>query len=266
MPSLRELQRNFSAAIMFDDRAAASALGIVAGGVEPSERIEIYRNNVLVNYRRALAATYPVVRALVCPPFFDAACDAFVRGHASPRGDVNRYGAELATFLATYPPARELRYLPDMARLEWAIDQSNIAADATALDTAALAKVAPGQLAGLQFELHPSVRLIASAFPILHIWQVNQSGFDGDDRVDLGEGADTLLVRRAGDGVVIERIARGDHALLTALAARMPLGEAAERAGKADADFDLATSLRRHVAEQTIVGFRFFPVPITEDR
>src|SRR5260370_32597409 len=219
MPSLRELQRGFSAATLFGDGAAVATLAIVAGNLDPQTRIAVYRGNILGNYRKVLAATYPVVRRLVGGPFFDAATDQFVRGHPSRHGDVNHYGGDFAVFLASYPPARELNYLADVARLEWAIDQANIAADAAPLDVAALAGVAPDALAELRFSLHPAARLIASSFPILRIWQVNQSSHEGDDYVDLGEGADTLLVTRGGNGVAIERIGKSEHALLRALAA-----------------------------------------------
>ena len=118
MPSLHEWQRAFSAAAVFSDAAALASLRVVAGGMEPEARIGIYRANVLGNYRRALAATYPVIKRLVGVPFFDAASDNFVRGHPSTRGDINRYGADFSEFLRTYPPARDLKYLPDVARLE----------------------------------------------------------------------------------------------------------------------------------------------------
>ena len=85
MSSLHELQRAFSAAAVFGDAAAVASLGVVAGGLKPESRIDIYRANVLGNYRRALAATYPVIKRLVGAPFFDAASDKFVRGHPSTR-------------------------------------------------------------------------------------------------------------------------------------------------------------------------------------
>ena len=256
MPSLLELQRGFSAATLFSDPAAIASLPIVAGDLDSTARIAVYRNNVLGNYRKVLAATFPVVRRLVGGAFFDTAAEHFVRGHPSTRGDVNRYGGDFAVFLATYPPALELVYLADVARLEWAIDQANIAADAAPLDLARLASVAPEALASLRFDLHPAARLIASPFPVLRIWQANQPDRHGDERVDLGEGGDTLLVSRSAQGVGIDRIELGDHALLTALATNATLGVASERAGAADTEFDLAAALQRHVANQTIVAFR----------
>ena len=255
MPSLPELQRGFVAATMFGDNGALADLGIVAGALDPAARIAIYRNNALGNYRKALAATYPVVQRLAGIVFFNAAIDAFVRAHPSPRGDLNRYGGELARFLATYSPAQELPYLPDVARLEWAIDQANIAADAPSFDPAALRSVPEDMLGELRFVLHPSAQFVVSAYPIFHIWQVNQPGHAEDDRVDLGEGSDALLVRRAADDIVIERLAAGEHAFLAALAGNRNLSDATERACGTEPSFDLAAMLGRHVAAGTVIAF-----------
>jgi len=255
MRSLSELQRSFAAATIFSDRTALASLGIVAGGLDPAERIGIYRSNVLGNYRKALSATYPVVQALVGPAFFGAAVEAFVRAHPSRRGDVNRYGGELARFLAAYPPARALPYLADVARLEWAIDQANIAADADALDLESLARVPESALGSLVFTLHPSVSLVVSPYPILRIWQANQAGHE-DQRVDLGEGGDALLVARGAEGIGIHRLAPGMHALLLALGRKATLAEALERAIAAEPSFDLGGTLKTCVAMRAIVGFR----------
>jgi hypothetical protein len=146
--------------------------------------------------------------------------------------------------------------LPDVARLEWAIDQANIAADAPPFDTAALRAVPPGAHGELRFVLHPSAQFVASPYPIFHIWQVNQAGHTGDDRVDLGEGGDALLVRRASDGVVVERLATGEQAFLAALASNRSLREATERAFGIDPSFDLAGTLKHHVAAGSLVAFR----------
>jgi hypothetical protein len=255
MPSLRELQRGFAAATIFGDSTALASLRIVDGGLSASARIAIYRNNLLANFRKALSATYPVVEALVGPVFFGANVEVFVRAHPSTRGDVNRYGGELARFLATYPPARDLPYLPDVARLEWAIDQAHIAPDTDALDLEALAAVPEAAFGALTFALHPSARFVVSPYPIFRIWQANQPGHERDERIDLGEGGDALLVVRRIDGLGVHRLEPGDYALLVALGRGLCLDDAVERATAADATFDLGAALRTHVAMRTIVAF-----------
>ena len=110
-------------------------------------------------------------------------------------------------------------------------------------------------LGELRFVLHPSAQFVVSAYPIFHIWQVNQPGHAGDDRVDLGEGGDALLVRRASDAVVIERLAAGEHAFLAALAGNRSLSDATEHACGTEPSFDLADRLGRHVAAGTVAAF-----------
>ena len=256
MPSLSELQRGFAGATIFGDSAALAGLGIVGDGNAAASRMAIYRNNVLGNYRKALAATYPVVRRLVGVPLFDAVIEAFVRAHPSTRGDVNRYGGDLPRFLTTYGTTRTLGYLPDVARLEWAIDQANIAGDAGGLDLAALARVAADAWTELRFVLHPSARLVVSTYPVLHIWRVNQPDSAGEEAVDLGEGGEQLLVLRTAHGVTIERLDAGEHALLAAFGAGATLAAAMQRVESVEATFDLTSTLRRHVEAHTLVAFR----------
>ena len=255
MPSLVEIQRGIAAATISGDAAALAGLGIVAGTLSPAARVDIYRNNIFGNYRKTLAATFPVIKRLVGAAFFNAAVDAYVRAHPSTRGDVNRYGGELAGFLAAYPPARALAYLPDVARLEWAIDQAAIAADAPPFDLAALAALPEDAHAHLRFVPHPSVRLVESPYPILHIWQVNQPDFEGSAAVDLNEGHDWLLVARGEREVAIERLEAGAAALLRGLAAGEPLAVAARLAAAAEPSFDLTAVLQRHVANRVLVAF-----------
>jgi hypothetical protein len=255
MPSLRELQEGFAAALFAGDGVPPPFATIPPeAGVE---RIAVYRRALFANYRNALGASFPVARKLVGAPFFNAAVDAFVRAHPSTAGDLNVYGDAFPDFLAAYPHAAELPYLADVARLEWAQDEANRAADAVSTPDAvlaALAGIAPERLPAARLTLAPSCRLVASGHPVLRIWQVNQDGFEGDDRVSFDAGPDTLLVRREPGGVTIERVTAGEFAWLAALAAGEPLGAAIDAAEAAGSPFDLAASLRARIADGTIAG------------
>src|SRR6185295_14130937 len=126
---------------------------------EPGERIAVYRHTMLTNYRNALGATYPVVRELTGMPFFNAAVDAFVLAHPATGGDLNVYGAAFPVFLATYPDAPQLPYLPDVARLEWAMDEAHRAADSEGdaqRTLATLAAIPADEVALRRFMLDPS--------------------------------------------------------------------------------------------------------------
>ena len=255
MPSLRELQHRFADAVLAPPGTAPDFA--IAGSQPAAERIGIYRNAVFANYRNALRASFPVVLRLVGEPFFNAAIDAFVHAHPSVSGDLNVYGDAFGDFLAGYPHAAALPYLADIARLEWAVDEAQRAADAAPAPDrvlAALAATAPERLPGLRLTLEPSCRLVASAFPILHIWQANQPGHENDDRVSLDEGADALLVRRGAEGVMLARVDDGEHAFLAALATGAALGAALDAAQRADGAFDLGAALRSNIAAGIIAA------------
>ena len=254
MPSLRELQTRFSDAVLAADAMLpAFARGDAAAA---AERMAIYRRTITSNYRNALGATYPVLKRLVGLPFFNAVVDAYVEAEPSRSGDLNVYGNTFGDFLAHYAPAAEWPYLPDVARLEWAIDEANRAPDASAAPDAvlgALTVLPADQLPGLTFALDPSCRLIASSFPILRIWRANQPDHASEAKIDWGAGRDHLRVRREPAGVAIERLPAGDFAFLSALQVS-GLGKAMERAQDGDARFDLSTALHRFIGDGTITG------------
>ncbi len=73
--------------------------------------------------------------------------------------------------------------------------------------------------------------------------------------MSLAEGAARLLVIRREFDVEIETLTPGEYAWLATLAAGRPLAPATEAAVAADADFDLAQTLRHYVRSATLVGF-----------
>jgi len=256
MPSLLELQTEFARALVARDERSLMTEWIVAGrGLAPDERIGVYRNNVFSNYRAVLREVYPVVLALVDEPFFKGAADAYVSTYPSRSGNLNDFGGELGDFLAGWPPARQLPYLPDVARLEWAVEHAFHAAEAPLLDLTTLAAVAQEVLPGLHFALHPASRIVRSPYPILRIWQVNQPDFNGDRSANLDAGGDTVLVIRRGATVELERLSPGELELLQALAADLTLAQAHARALEADPALDLTELLRHHVLDGTLVAF-----------
>lgn len=256
MPSLHELQSAFAHGLL--DPADAAVLAHLHGarGMDAAAGLDVYRNNTFANYRAALREAYPVILRLVGEDYFNRAADTCVRAAPSAFGDINVYGEVFGAVLADAPGARELAYLPDVARLEWACHRAFGAADAQPLDFARLAAVPPERLDALRFALHPSASLLVSPWPILAIWSVNQPGFSGGQSVDLASGGSRLLVMRRGHDVDLEPLDAADYAMLTALEAGARLGEAIESAFAAGAGFDLNAFLRRHVLAQTLVDFR----------
>jgi hypothetical protein len=151
------------------------------------------------------------------------------------------YGDAFPAFLADFEPAREVPYLADVARLEAARTRAYHAADAKPLTPAALSRGLPEAMAGKRINLHPSVEIVASDYPIVTIWAMNSGEIDLAPITDWrGEDA---LVSRPGFDVEVRRLPPGGKTFLQDLAARNPLGEAAAAALAANASFDLAANL-----------------------
>jgi hypothetical protein len=254
MPSLRELQEGFVAAVL-DGVGGASPIAITPSA-HAAERIAIYRRAAFINYRNALRATYPVVARILGLERFDAAVDAFVRAHPSTCGDLNVYGAEFGAFLEDHPAGAERPFLADLARLEWAIDEASRAAD-VAIDPqsllSALAAVESSRLPAVRLALHPSCRLIASRFPILRRWLSAQDNEEASE-TSSDEAGDAVLVRRDAQGVPLERLGAAEGVWLSALAQRATLGAALDAAIDVDATFKLQPMLAKHIAAGTISG------------
>lgn len=251
MPPLRELQAAFARALLGEEGTAVP--DVLGDGLAPSARVQIYRHHVLTSLTRALKDTFPVVCRLVDERFFDFAADRYIRACPPTGPCLFEYGFSFPEFLALFPPCQSLAYLPDVARLEWAINAALHARDEDPIDPACLARIGPEDLARLIARLHPSLSFIDSPWPIDRIWHANQPGADPDLTVDLGAGGVRLQVRRCGDGVVFSALEPAVFALRRALADGCDLGEATEAALSADGDFDLTVALRRLRDERLIV-------------
>ena len=253
MLALRELQAAIGTAMLGGDVGTA-VREIEPDGLEPEARLEIYRHHVLTTLTNVLEATFPVICRLVDRRFFAYAADTYVRAHPPAGPCLFEYGDSFPDFLAAFPPCRDLAYLPDVARLEWAMSAALHAPDVDAMDPASLADVAAEEMPRLTFAVDPSESYLESPWPVERIWRANQDGAPGDP-VDLASGGVRLEVRRAGDVATVRALAAADYALRTALARGGTLEDAAAAALGADSHFDLTAALRALLDERIFTGF-----------
>jgi hypothetical protein len=250
---LRDLQTEFAAALL--DEHPKMGERVRAGRFPAAQHFQVYRNNLVEGLTGALRAVYPVVEKLVGDGFFRYAAHEYLRAHRPRSGNLHDFGDAFASFLAGFAPAAQLPYLPDMARLEWAWHQAFHAADAPEFDFARLGAVPAERHETLRFVLHPSAHLLASDFPIVRIFEINQESYGGDTSVDLGEGGVRVLVIRRELTVYVEPLAAGEAELLTALAGQQPLAAAVEAALATQPNFDLSGTLAGHLRRGTLVDF-----------
>jgi hypothetical protein len=219
-------------------------------GSDPAKRFGVYRNNVVVGLIDALADTYPVVQELVGEDFFRAMAGVFVR-QAPPRTPVLAwYGDGFAEFVETFPPAAGLAYLADVARLEWLRVEAWHAADAAPLPVDRIADLLADaeSLPQTRFTLHPALRVLRSAHPVVSLWAAHQ----GDDAatalaaIDMAQGEAALLLRPGLD-VEIVRIDPGAAEFIRRL-------QAGDALGAVTGEFDVAAALGLLIRHGAIVA------------
>jgi hypothetical protein len=202
----------------------------------------VYRNTVIKGCIDTLAANFPTVQRLVGEQWFRSAALEYARATPPSAVSMMTYGDNFPQFLAQFPPAAELPYLADVARLDRFWIAAHTAADDIRLDAAVLGALAPQALA--QTVLRPRASTHWQWFaqcPAYTIWSVNRAQQEmPGDLAWIAEGA--LLTRR--EGVVCwQPLDLGGCELLNACAAGLPLEAAVSRAAQADPAQDIARTL-----------------------
>ena len=252
MLSLRDLQTQFEMDL-FDASGNVKCAYIKKDGISAQDRMAIYRNNIFSNYREALSAVYPVIKRLVGDQFFRQMVDCYIGAYPSLSGDLNEYGANFSQFLATFEPAKQLTYLPDVAHLEWQMEQVFHAADDISHVMTKLPSVPEDQYGELRFKLHPAVKLFQSQYPVARIWQVNQPDWQEDDAVDLQMGGCQVLLCRENFAVTIKPLTSGEFTMLRGLAAGNDINTTFCKACAIESDLDLGIFLQRMIHESILI-------------
>ncbi len=253
MPSLRDVQSQMRRSLLAGAGSDAVPDLMIGAGLAREQRWGVYRNTILLTLTNALRVSYPAVNRLVGAEFFDAAACAFI-GERPPRcADLNAYGDTFADFLQHLEPAATLTYLPDVARLEWAVNRALHANDTAALALALLAAVDERDHARVCFVAHPAVSLLRSAFRVDAIWR---AVLEQDDAaiaaIDVDAGGPVhLIVQRVRGHVAVDRLDARAWRFASMLFEGRPLGEALDSATGIDAPALLA----RHLDSGCFVAF-----------
>jgi hypothetical protein len=251
VPPLAEIQASFARALR---DPATPVPEFLRGAPGARRRFDVYRNNVAVSLTEALEAAFPVVLALVGRDFFRAAARAYIDRHPPETPVLLLYGQSFGTFLDGFPPAAPAPYLGDVARLEWARLAAHHAADAASLGIDALAALPRDRMAEATFELHPSLAVIRSRWPVFSIWAESA---DPGRRIEVDmKRAEDALVGRPDQETSTRLLPAGGAAFMAALGRGETLEAAANRAAESMPDFDLAYHLRGMFEAGAVVGVR----------
>ena len=244
--ALRDLQRAFAAHLFGEDQQALVAEILPAAG-----RLRIHRHHMLDSLAAALAATFPTVQAVVGAGYFRGLAHAFI-GRSPPSQPVlAEYGAGFPAFIAGHDAARDLPYLADVVRLDWALNLAFHAPAGSRLAAADLAALPADRLPSLRLSLAQGTVLVCSPYPLDRIWAASQPEAAADP-VDLAAGGVRLLVLRRPDDAAFVGLSAGEAAFVAGLGDGLTLEEAA---GRVETDFALSAGFAR------LLGLGVFAAP-----
>ena len=243
------LARDFLAAMISnDDRPVIDKIS--ARGASAKDRLSVYRNNIFSNLTEILASSFPGVQALVGVEFFRFAASQFIRAHLPVAAALMHYGDEFPNFLAQMAEAASLPYLPDLARLEWSLNEAYHAPSQPPLSPEQLQAAAEGR-ADDAITLRASSKLFASDYPVEAIWLFAKSAGQGQ-APSLDLAGNHLLLYRKQWQVARHALSRAEYVFLSALAMRQGLEQSISMAQAEDTQFDPARFLQFLLREEIL--------------
>ena len=223
------------------------------GDIPLSERLKVYRNNIVGSLTDVMLATFPMMEKLVGREFLEMMARSFILEHPPENGCLSTYGDGFAEFIEGFELAASLPYLPDVARYELAMNKAYYAADDMALTAKSLGQVPPEDLADLKLALRDNVHLIVSAYPLnaLSVFVMQEHA---EGQFDMGQGGDKLMVSRPQLETQTLILKDDEHLALTKLHNGVTLGEMVEQVLENFPEFDFQSFLQKHIALETFLA------------
>lgn len=223
------------------------------GEIALSDRLKVYRNNIVGSLTDVMVASFPTIEKLVGKDFMEGMARSFILANPPQHGCLNSFGPGFAEFVEQFEPAKSLPYLPDVARLDIALNDAYYAKDDIALKETDLAEIAPEDLDGVGLHLRNSVRLLASSFPIHDIRDfVLSEKQDGQLNIDSG-GVFLMIYRPILDTEILV-LNEDEYMMLSSLQNGSSLGNAVEDILNKYSEFDFQLFLQKHLFLETFLA------------
>lgn len=207
MLTFLEIQKEMREAIL----AAPSRTlldAIESDRIPARRRLNVYRNHFRKSLATGLAEVYPATRELIGERYFDAMAGFYVaiRPPRDPR--ICRYGHEFPRFLSGRDELEDSPYVPEVARLEWAIAELGDAPDARLADWSEFQRKSERLAGAIRLRFAPTVVLFDSEWPVHVIRARTLADMGAEAIAPLVESpAPTLLLlHRDRDGDVCEMV------------------------------------------------------------
>jgi len=244
--ALQDFQREFSRALISPKPNAQPQFLSRAAG----RRFRIYRNNYFASLAKRLAEIFPAANAALGDKAFNGLVYHYAATHPPQARTLACFGKEFLEYLLE--AEGPFPWLGDLARLEHACHEALHASDSEALDPKALTALGPA-VSTARFVIHPAVRVIASAYPLLEIRKMVKKG-EKNRISDLATKPVTVLVSRPGSSVLTTAITPGEATFLDGLIAGGSALAALEKAGPLNATLNAERAFGKFLTAGAFCG------------
>lgn len=193
---LKTQQKTFLQQILTQSTSVEHAVGA------HKSRIWIYQNNVYGAAVDYLLALYPATAGVVGEEFFRQMARVFIKDSAPSKGDIHLYGVGFEVIINQFDALKELPYLSDLIKFEWA-QHMVYYAENSFFDPPTLAQ---GELLSSPCHLNNSVQIIDSQFPIHEIHRQSLPEYSGNVSVNLKDSQDMLLIFKKEYSVIVRKL------------------------------------------------------------
>ena len=223
-PSLREFQQWMKTQILPGATASPAESPLNAQrGTPGKERMRVYAGGYLSRMHTALEEVFEATHHILGEGAFHELAEDYARQFPSQDYNLSFAGRHLPEYLKNSKRTEELPFLADLALLEWRVCEAFHAFEQSPMDPAQLSSLSPDAYERLRLFFQPSVSVVASAWPILDIWQARKVPREAVN-INLIDRPQRVLVYRRDVQVMCEPITATKGILLQGLLQGRTLG------------------------------------------
>lgn len=226
------------------------------GSASGEERLSVYANGYAARMTEALKEVYEAVHLVLGEDPFHRAAARYASGFPSLEYNLSLAGRHFPLFLAADGLTSKLPFLPDLAGLEWKVAEAFHAFDFPPLTAESVQSIPPEQWENIIFEFQPSMKLLASMWPVFDIWIARKRPAD-QIKVELKDRPQCVLVYRHALEVRCVLISRPQFDLLAKLKNGISLGRACEDFEDAEETPPLQEWFSQWIQAGMIAGVKF---------
>lgn len=248
MQTLEAFQNAFSKAVL--KNSASETEFIISPNA--AERLNIYRQSILDNLRRALSITYPGVWMLLGEECANNVATAFAsnENNLPNTGCLDDWGDRFPGFLRQIPELNSLVYLQDFAEYEWLKHLSYRAESKPTFDATKLQSIPEDQIATVILNLLPSVFCYTSEYPLDEIVTIIDD--PNAEPINLSDKKTHAIIARPENTVLTFWVAADLWLFVDLIAQQYNLGDALQKTLDQYQDFNLQNALQFLLTEKLI--------------